>query len=140
VKVEHRGPVTSWFAAPVSDPVEPEYEAAVQESTGRAERDYRRAQDRLARAERRLTAALARQAKASDRKRIAALREAVDLRRAEVEEYRRLMAAAPDASADKQIRLRTGRDDHLELGTYRRPEERRVTPGPVIREFRRDVP
>lgn len=139
MRITHRNPAADWFAVPVSDYVDPEYEAEVQQSTQRAERECRRAQARLTAAERRLAKALGQQRKASMRKQIAQLREVVDQRRAELEEIKRLMTA-PIVAADKQIRQRTGLDDHLELGDYRRPPVKSVPPGPVTRgTARRDV-
>jgi hypothetical protein len=129
-KLRHRGPVVNWFAVPVSDVVDPEYEAEVKRTTERAEHEYARAEVRLARAEERLAAALKQQAGSAARKRVAALREVVGQRRTELEEIRKLMTT-PAVVADKKIRHRTGLDDHLELGEYKRPQPRHVPPGPV---------
>lgn len=95
MRTGHRTPAASWFAIPESDPVDPAYEAEVQQATQRAERDHQRAQDRLARAERRLAAARRQQARAADRKRIRALEELVAERRAQLRELERLMQQAP---------------------------------------------
>jgi hypothetical protein len=135
VKIAHRRPGASWFAIPESDPVDAGYEAEVQQATGRAEREYRQAHARLESAERRLAAAMAQQASAARRKRLAQLQETVDQRRAEVAEYARLMTAP--VAADKQIRLRTGLDDHLELGEYKPSAPRRVPAGPVTTTYAR---
>lgn len=127
MKIGHRHPAATWYAVPESDPVDADYEAEVQQCTERAERDYQRAQERLARAERRLAKAVtARQA----RKQVTQLQELVALRRAELAELQRIMLAAPVVHADKQIRQRTGRDDHLELGIRKRPNRirRRTAP------------
>lgn len=132
MRISHRGPASSWFAVPVSDYVEPEYEAEVQEHTERAEREYRKARERLQRAEERLAEARRRQHAA---KRIRQLQELVKLRRAELEEWERLMTAA-HPKADKQIRQRTGLDDHLELGEYKRAKPKHVPAGPVTRSRR----
>lgn len=122
MKIAHRNPAANWFAIPESDPVDLDYDAEVQQSTQRAEREYERAQERLARAERRLAKAVAaRQA----RKRITQLQELVSLRRAELAGLQRLMMTAPVVHGDKQIRHRTGRDDHLELGIRKQPSRRR---------------
>jgi hypothetical protein len=129
VRITHRHPAGNWFAAPESDPVDDDYQAEVDRSTGRAERDYRQAQDRLRRAEARLAKAEAAKATAASRRLAARLRGLVDERRAEVDELARLMATP--ATADKQVRLRTGRDDHLELGEYKPQQPRRVPAGPV---------
>ena len=121
MRIAHRTPATSWFAMPVSDPVDPAYEAEVQQTTQRAEREYRRAQDRLSAAEKRLVAARRQQARSASRKRIKVHEELVSQRRAELAQYRELMTAPPVIVEDKQIRQRTGNDDHLELGIYKRP-------------------
>lgn len=130
MKVNHRNPGSNWFDVPVSDPVDAGYEAEVRQSTDHAERDFRRAEARLARAERRLAVAARLRGAAARRVNLAALRDAVDARRAELEEIRKMMA--PVISADKQIRHRTGRDDHLELGVCKAPERRQVAPGAVV--------
>lgn len=131
MRIQHHSLSASWFAIPESDPVDPEYEAEVRQSTERAEREYQRARDRLARAETRLVAALRKQAR---KKEIRQLRELVELRRTEFAEYQRLMAA-PALPADKQIRHRTGLDDHLELGEYKCEHPKNVAPGPVVRSY-----
>ena len=135
MKITHRSPALSWFAAPESDPVDDGYEAEVRQSTGRGEREYRQAQDRLARAEKRLAKAEAQKATAARRKRTAELQEIVGERRAEVDRLARLMASA--ATPDKQIRLRTGLDDHLELGEHKPQAPRRVPAGPVTTTYAR---
>lgn len=129
MKIAHRNPASKWFAAPESDPVDEDYETEVRQATGRGEREYRQAQGRLARAEKHLAAAQAQKATAAARRRTAQLREIVDERRAEVGRLARLMTAP--VTADKQVRLRTGLDDHLELGEHRPQPPRRVPPGPV---------
>ena len=133
MRIEHRIPAANWFTVPVSAEVSPEYEAEVQRSTQRGEHEYRRAEARLARAEERLTAALKQRAGSATRKRVAHLREIVDQRRAEFEEIAKLMVTPPVILPDRQIRYRTGRDDHLELGEYRQPQSRHIPPGPVTR-------
>lgn len=130
MKITHRAPGTAYFTVPESDPVEDAYEAEVQRSTGAGEREHRQAQERLRRAEQRLATTQAEKARAGHRKRIAQLEALVSQRRAEVAELAALMTAAPVA-ADKQVRLRTGLDDHLELGEYKPQASRRVPPGPV---------
>jgi hypothetical protein len=135
VKIAHRNPASKWFAAPESDPVDEDYEAEVRQSTDRGEREYRQAQDRLARAEKRLARAQAQKATAASRKHMAQLREIVGERRTEVDRLARLMASP--ATADKQIRLRTGLDDHLELGEHKPQASRRVLPGPVTTTYAR---
>lgn len=53
----------------------------------------------------------------------------IEARLNELESVRRLALAS--TAVDKQIRLRTGLDDHLELGIYVPPKVRSVPPGPV---------
>ena len=118
MRVKHRTPVADWFATPVSDPVDPAYEAEVQHATNRAEREYRQAQERLARAEKRLASA---RAKLTARKQIRVLERLVAERKAELGRYRDLMTSPPVVIEDRQLRQRTGTDDHLELGIYKRP-------------------
>lgn len=55
---------------------------------------------------------------------VASLADAMEVRRREIEDYRHMTTAA-DWPADKQIRQRTGRDDHLELGVPKRQKRRR---------------
>lgn len=132
VRLSHRHPgFKLWFAVPVSDTVEPGYEAAVQQATQRAEREYRKARERLARAEERLAEARRKQ---RARKQIAELSGLVELRRAELGDWRKLMTA-PVVQTDKQIRQRTGLDDHLELGVPKRPK-RKKAPTPTGRRLR----
>ena len=122
MRIQHRRPVADWFAVPTSDYVDPEYEAEVRQATQRAERKYRNAQDLLQRAEERLAEALRKQ---RARKLVRELEGLVELRRAELEDCRKLMVAAPVVHSDKQIRQRTGLDDHLELGLPKRARRRR---------------
>ncbi len=126
MKIEHRHPASNWFAVPVSDEVDPEYEAEVHQATERGERDYRKAQERLRKAEECLAEARRTQ---QTRKRIKQIQELIELRRAELEDCRKLVTAAPVVQADKQVRHRTGLDDHLELGVRpKKPRKQRSTP------------
>jgi len=135
VKIAHRPAAQPWYAVPESDPVDEAYEAQVRQSTQRGEREYRQAQDRLARAEKRLARAQAQKAAAASRKCIAQLQEIVAGRRAEVDRLARLMASP--VTGDKQVRLRTGLDDHLELGEYKQPSAARTLAGPVTTTYTR---
>jgi hypothetical protein len=135
VKITHRRPGTNWFAVPESDPVDEHYAAQVQQATERAERQYKQAQQRLAHAEKRLARALAEKARAGHKKRIAQLRALVDERRAELADIERMMTT-PAVTADKHIMLRTGLDNHLELGQYKPPKPRHMPPGAVERRMR----
>lgn len=99
MKIKHRTP-GNWWTAPVSADVSPDYEAEVQRDTTRAENNYRHAQERLARAEARLAKA---QAAGQHRRRIAELQALVELRRAELDAYRRQMTSVP-ASAQHRGR------------------------------------
>lgn len=133
MKIKHRNATPAWFAAPESDPVDGDYEVQVRQSTERGDREYRQAQERLARAAKRLDGAQAQKATAANRRRMAQLREIVADRRAEVGRLARLMASP--VTADKRIRLRTGLDDHLELGEHRPRAPRRVPPGPITTTY-----
>lgn len=64
------------------------------------------------------------------------LEEAVEQRRVALEEYRRTMTQGGQA-ADKQIRQRTGHDDHLELGIYKPKGHKHVPAGPVTVSYLR---
>lgn len=132
MKVEHRRPVNGWFAVPESDPVEPWYEAEVRQATGRAEREYASAQAKLAAADRKFAAAekrlqtksIRRAAKQAAQKEVRELKELITKRLDEIAEIQSIMFAPPVSSVDRKIRLRTGIDDHLELGKetiYQKP-------------------
>jgi hypothetical protein len=98
VKITHRNPATSWFRVPQSAVVEPAYQAEVDRSTAHGERGYRLRQQRLANAEARLAKAQKCRNRTPARK-LAELMAVVELRRAELEEYRRMMVAVA-ASAE----------------------------------------
>lgn len=131
MRITHRSPAVNWFAVPESDPVDDDYEAEVRQVTERGEREYRQAQERLARAEKRLAGARAQKGRSGHRKRVAQLQALADIRRAELAEIERMMTAP--VTADKRLILRTGLDNHLELGEYKPPEARHVPAGPVTR-------
>lgn len=139
MKLIHRPRTANWFAIPESDLVDDEYETKVQRATERGEREYRQAQERLARTEKRLVKAQAQKTGSGRKKRIAQLQALVAERRAELAEYERMMTI-PVVSADKQIRLRTGLDDHLELGQYKPAPTSHVPSGPVMRTRRTEPP
>jgi hypothetical protein len=80
-----------------------DYENQVQRSTDKAERLFRAAELRLQRAQDRLTAALASRHKRTKQRHIAELQAHVEIRRAELEKYRRMMVAVP-ASAEHRGR------------------------------------
>jgi hypothetical protein len=130
MRIAHRIPAPSWFAAPESDPVDEDYEADVTRMTDKAEREHKRLQDRVARAEKQLSREQARKTTSVQKQRIRQLQAAVTGRRAELAEYERLMMTP--VTEDKQIRLRTGLDDHLELGVHKHPHRDRPPNGPVI--------
>jgi hypothetical protein len=56
----------------------------------------------------------------------AAAEKIAEQRRAELRVHSALMTAVGQSS-DKQIRQRTGHDDHLELGAYERPKRKKKT-------------
>lgn len=97
MKITHRNPSASWWQVPVSDPVEPAFEDQVRACTEHSEREYQAREARLHRAETRL--ARVRTQRKPKLKLLRSLEALVELRRAELEEYRRLMMAAP-ASAE----------------------------------------
>lgn len=132
MKINHRPGAPKWFQVPESDPVDDSYAAEVQRHTERGEREYRQAQERLGRAEKRLARVRCQKATPARGKLAARLQALITERRAEIAEYERMMTT-PVVSADKQIRLRTGRDDHLELGEYKREPSPKPPAGPVIR-------
>jgi hypothetical protein len=72
----------------------------------------------------------------ANRRTMLEMEAAVEERRLEIERCRKV-AAANGVAADKHIRQRTGLDDHLELGEYKRPKRQQVPAGPVTR---RSVP
>jgi hypothetical protein len=93
MKITHRNPAANWWHVPESAQVDPAYAAEVQRCTDHGEREYRLREGRLARAEARL-----RQAQAVPKprkKRLAQLAALVELRRAELDEYRKAMVSAP---------------------------------------------
>jgi hypothetical protein len=96
VKIIHRNPASSWWHVPPSAVVDPAYEAEVRASTENGEREYQRRAQRLARAEARLAKA---RAVKTPRRRLAELHALAELRRAELNGYRRLMVGVP-ASAE----------------------------------------
>ena len=99
MKIAHRDPRSSPFYVPPSAVVDAAYEAEVRRSTERGEREYQRRTARLAKAEARLARARADTPRRRHRRRLAELEAVVELRRAELEDYRRLMLGVP-ASAE----------------------------------------
>lgn len=99
MKITHRNPAASWFYVPPSAVVDADYEAEVQRCTDRGEREYQRRMARLAKAEARL--AKARTVKKIPRRRLADLVAVVELRRAELEEYRRMMTSSPASATHR---------------------------------------
>lgn len=96
MKIRHN-PNGAW-RRPSAD-VDDAYESQVQRSTDKAERQHAAAQRRLERAEERLTRAVSSKKTANRRRVIAELTAAVELRREELEGYRRLMTGVA-ASAE----------------------------------------
>lgn len=95
MKIQHKATGGDPPSAVVSD----EYEAEVQRSTQRNERLYIQAQKRLEQAEARLAKARSATKSKNRKKQIADLEALVELRRNELEEYRRMMVAVA-ASAE----------------------------------------
>jgi hypothetical protein len=98
VKLTHRPGSPFWV--PPSATVDPAYQAEVARMMARAERAWRQAERRLADAEHRLGRARRQQRPA---KTLASLAALVELRRDELEHYRRAMEASP-ASAEHRGR------------------------------------
>jgi hypothetical protein len=101
VKITHRNPAASPFYVPPSAVPDDAYEAEVRASTERGEREYQRRARRLARAEARLAGA---RAVTTPRRRLTELTALVELRRAELDDYRRLMLATPASAGHRGIR------------------------------------
>jgi uncharacterized protein (DUF2132 family) len=101
MKITHRNPAANWFAIPQSAVIDPDYEAEVQWATERGEREYRRRAERLQRAKDRLTKATRARTSA---KRLAVLEAAVELRRQELEAYRRLMVASAASAEHRGVK------------------------------------
>jgi hypothetical protein len=108
MKLTHRDPRSSPFYVPPSATVDPAYEAEVRASTERGEREYARRAARLARAEARLAEARAvtpRQAeRRRHRRRLADLEAVAELRRAELDQYRRVMTGSPASAGHRGTR------------------------------------
>jgi hypothetical protein len=100
VKITHN-PHGNWERP--SAAVSAGYEAEVEQATHRSEREYRRRQERLARAEEKLARARASSQTRTRKKLIAELVAMVEMRRQELEEYRRMMVSSP-ASAEHRGR------------------------------------
>jgi len=117
-----RSLVGSWQAQPVTDDAIRAWAAGSpkhhQEAVARARRQLRAARKRLARA-------IARRDEARS---VQLLQKAVARRERDLAGLQPLMARP---SGDKQIRQRTGLDDHLELGRYVRPPRPAVPVFPV---------
>ena len=101
MKIPHRHPASSWFYVPPSAVVDDAYEAEVRRSTEHGEREYRRRMARLARAEARLARA---QEVKTPRRQLAELVAVVELRRAELDGYRRLMVGVPASVEHRGVR------------------------------------
>jgi hypothetical protein len=101
VKITHRDPRSSPFYVPPSAVTDDAYEAEVRASTDRGEREYQRRAARLARAEARLAKA---RAVTTPRRRLADLAALVELRRAELDGYRRLMTGTPASAGHRGTR------------------------------------
>lgn len=59
----------------------------------------------------------------------AAAEQQAEDRRGELRRHQAMMTTMVSLSADKQVRQRTGLDDHLELGEYKTQKRRRGTGG-----------
>lgn len=121
-RLSHRVPSEAFRSRP--DEISERYQTEIDGSVARAERAWRKAQRRAERAEERYR----KQPTVSRRELMVRVRaEAVRLR-TEFEDLERLMKQVPVPAANRgngQVRQRTGRDDHLELGVYKRPKQRK---------------
>lgn len=99
MKIRHHIPVEQLLR---SDPITPEYQAEIDRSTSKAEREYHRARRELARVERRLeherTHAAHRKTGPRKRRHIAELEAQVELRRLRLKDLYRLMVACPQSA------------------------------------------
>jgi phage shock protein A len=110
------------------------YEREVERSTEKLERQFARAQKRAEQAEARLERAKAVPAARVKKHQIALLEQEVELRRAELEEYRRLMNHATRTSGRGAMH-RTGREERLEMG-----EGTRTRPHGFLKEKKKIMP
>lgn len=107
MKIAHRNGATNWWRVPESDPVSPEYQAEVDQSTQRAEREFRRAKQRFERAQAKLTEARERRArsrKSVSNKQLAELEALLELRREELAELQRMMVATAASAQHRGVR------------------------------------
>lgn len=104
MKIAHRNPTAAWFHVPESATVDPSYAAEVQRHTDRGEREHQRREARLARAEARLAKAQAVTRQQPSHQHLAELQAQVELRRAELEQYRRSMTSAPASAQHRGTR------------------------------------
>jgi hypothetical protein len=105
VKMTHRVPPARWWDVPESAVPDAGYQAEVDACTQRGEDEFRRRQGRLDRARARLAEAR-RKPKRYTRRQLEELAAAVELRREELETWRRQMVAAPASAAHR------GRDSY----------------------------
>ena len=101
MKIRHN-PHGSWQRPSVD--VDDAYESQVQRSTDKAERQYAAAQRRLARAEERLAKAVSSGKTANHKRVIAELTTAVELRREELEGYRRMMTGVAAGAGHRGVK------------------------------------
>lgn len=101
MKIRHN-PHGSWQRP--SAHVDDGYEAQVQRSTDKAERQYAAAQRRLVRAEERLSKAVSSKKTANRKRVIAELTAAVELRREELEGYRRMMTGVAASAEHRGVK------------------------------------
>lgn len=135
MKIQHKVPISLRLAPEANSE---RYQAEIDRAVHRAEKAWRQAERRRAHAEKR-----------TQRAPTAENRQAYDLVRAEAErlwaefeEVDRLMRQAPVSGVHAgagQVRHRTGCDDNLQLGIYKRPK-RRSTPEPGPSARRPDLP
>lgn len=122
MKIRHKVNVSR--LKPKQEPISERYEAEIERALQRAEKACRRADRRRLRAEREY----GQQPTPSKRQVWEAVCAEVERLWAEFEELDRLVRSAPVSSSHAgagQTRHRSGRDDHLEQGVYKRPRRPR---------------
>lgn len=115
MKRSRHNPIPPPWYRPLPVVLSEAYEREVERSTEKLERQYARAQKRADQAEARLARAKAVPAARAKKHQIALLEQEVELRRAELEEFRRLMNHAT-RSPGRGAMHRTGREERLEMG------------------------
>lgn len=112
-KSRHNPIPPPWYIEPVAVLTE-DYQRQIDRSTGKLEREYARAEKRAQQAELRLHRAQQSPRTRNKPRQLAELTVLVEIRRAELDEIRRLMN---HSTAGRGVMHRTGREERLEMGT-----------------------